>query len=105
MILLCVSLVSKAGAWPREFRAFKNKAPGSIAREDYRRHEKVHMSLGFVFATLSGPYQRSEQNNDTLKTTDRFLVKHGVEAGCGHCGTDLSLQSLLGSYVDNGNGF
>ncbi len=34
-----------------------NKAPGSIAREDYRRREKVHTSLGFVFATLTGSYQ------------------------------------------------
>jgi len=63
-------------------RAFKNKAPGSIAREDYRRREKVHTSLGFVFATLTGSYQRSEENNDTLRSTDRFLVKHGVEAVC-----------------------
>jgi hypothetical protein len=72
-------------------RDFKNKAPGSIAREDYRRREKVHTSLGFVFATLTGSYQRSEDNNDTLRSTDRFLVKHGVEAVCVHCGTDLSL--------------
>lgn len=86
-------------------RAFKNKAPGSIAREDYRRREKVHTSLGFVFATLTGSYQRSEENNDTLRSTDRFLVKHGVEAVCVHCGSDLSLQSLFGSYVDNGNDF
>ena len=38
-----------------------------------------------------------------MRSTDRFLVKHGVEAVCVHCGTDLSLQSLFGSYVDNGN--
>jgi len=85
---------------------FKNKSPGSIDREDYRRREKVHTSLGFVFATLAGSYQRSEENNETLRSTDRFLVKHGVEAACVHCGTDLSLQSLLGSYVDiNDNDF
>ncbi len=38
-----------------------------------------------------------------MRSTDRFLVKHGVEAVCVHCGTDLSFQSLFGSYVDNGN--
>lgn len=81
-------------------RVFKNKAPITIHREDYRRREKVHTSLGFVFATLAGSYQRSEQNIDTLRSTDRFLVKHGVEALCVHCGSDLSLQSLLGSHVD-----
>ena len=81
-------------------KVFKNKRPGSIDREDYRRREKARASLGFVFANLAGSYQRSEENNHTLIETDRFLVKHGVEALCVHCGTDLSLQSLLGSYVD-----
>jgi hypothetical protein len=78
-------------------------ASGSIAREDYRRSEKVHTSLGFVFTTLTGSYQRSEDKNDTLRSTDRFLVKHDVETVCVHWGTDLSLKSLFGSYVDNGN--
>jgi hypothetical protein len=81
-------------------KVFKGKRPGSIHREDYRRREKTRASLGFVFANLAGSYQRSEENNLTLINTDRFLVKHGVEALCVHCGTDLSLQSLLGSYVD-----
>jgi hypothetical protein len=84
---------------------FKNKVPGSIVCEDYRRSEKVHTSLGFVFVTLTDSYQRSEENNDTLRSTDRFLVKHDVEAVCVHCGSDLSLQSLFGSYVDNDNDF
>ncbi len=72
-------------------RVFKNKVPGFIVPEDYRRSEKVHTSLGFVFATLTGSYQRSEDNNDTLRSTDRFLVKHGVDTVCVHSGTDLSL--------------
>jgi hypothetical protein len=37
-------------------RTFKNKSSGSIARENYRRSEKVHTSLGFVFAPLTGSY-------------------------------------------------
>jgi hypothetical protein len=69
---------------------FKNKVSGSITREDYRRHEKVHTSLDFVSTTLTGSYQGSEENNDKLRSTDRFLVKHGVETVCVHCVTDLS---------------
>ena len=46
------------------------------------------------------PTNNLSKNIDTLRSTDRFLVKHGVEVLCVHCGSDLSLQFLLGSHVD-----
>ena len=83
---------------------FKNKAPGSIARDDYIRRDKLRFSIGFAHSSLSQSYQRSEENNQVLQTTDRFLVKHGIGAKCLHCGIDLSLASVLGALeVDVNN--
>ena len=61
---------------------FRNKTSGSITREDYIRRDKLCCSLGFVHSTLSESYLRSEENNQVLQTTDRFLVKHGIGSKC-----------------------
>ena len=43
-------------------RVFKEGKDGSIGREDFRRHDKLRTSIGFIFANLCQSYQRSEVN-------------------------------------------